>query len=159
MWLQVFHCCCCGTKPVSSSVPEVEQLMNGNLTLWISLWKSRSYTRCRITPIIVKRGVMCHRNISKYDGYRLEKFSYAEFREGNPPSAMVQKKALSDVRSCGQALVEGPSFQWTMPVGHVFLSSFRGKEQLDEVLRRTKGESDEVGSHDPNWWSSSWSHN
>ena len=54
---------------------------------------------------------MCHRNISKYDGYRLEKFSYAEFREGNPPSAMVQKKALSDVRSCGQALVEGPSFQ------------------------------------------------
>lgn len=26
---EAFHCCCCGTKPVTSSVPEVEQLMNG----------------------------------------------------------------------------------------------------------------------------------
>ena len=26
---EVFHCCCCGTKPATSSVPEVEQLING----------------------------------------------------------------------------------------------------------------------------------
>ena len=62
-WLQVFHCCCCGTKPATSSVPEVEQLINGNLTQWISLWKSRSYTRGRITPTIVKRRVMCRRSM------------------------------------------------------------------------------------------------